>query len=185
MSLGANWSAPIFSADGSPQIISNAVATTSGTVSGGAVYTPAGLLSGRIEAFLTQTVLGGNCGIEYMVTGEGGSPSGYRLFNSSNTSLKILRYTAGGSFTTLLTVTQTISAGDSFGVYVDEAAIHHVYYKPSGGSWAEGGSVTDATWTSGKIGVFISFASTATRIDDFGGGRPPVPFVPHRMPAGV
>jgi hypothetical protein len=173
-SLGSDWSAPTFSTDISPSIISNAIGLTATTASGDAVNTLLGSLTGPIEAFCTYAATGGNAGVEYFVTGYGtATPNGYRLYyNVSTTELRIAKYTAGGSFTTILAVTQALAAGDAFGVSVTAAGVHQIQYKAAAAVnfSAVGGTITDTTWTSGYIGIFISSTSTATRLDDVGGG---------------
>ena len=83
----------------------------------------------------------------------------------------ITLYTDPGESGVLLHVDQTISAGDSVGVTAIGTAIT-LYYKASGGSWVNKGSVTDSAYASGYLSFSIdnNTLHTGNRIDNFGGG---------------
>jgi len=65
-------------------------------------------------------------------------------------------------------IAQAISAGDSLGIAHDSSGTIHIFYKVGAGAWAEIGTRSDSTYSSGILGV--SVASTSVRVDDFGGG---------------
>lgn len=87
---------------------------------------------------------------------------------ASNDAVKINRYDDGVATQLGATITQEFANGDALGFEAIGSAIK-VYRKPSGGSWAELGSRTDATYSSaGYMSVYIQ--ETSWVLDDYGGG---------------
>lgn len=74
-----------------------------------------------------------------------------------------------GIHTTLgTTFSQAVALGDSVGLQAVGTSIN-AYHKPAAGSWTQIATRTDATYTTGKIGIGTN--SPSIRFDDFGGGN--------------
>lgn len=167
--LGANWTAPTFTGDGSPGISTNQ-AYNPGASFADAQMTSAGTIVLPMEAYITAAVVSGTAStaIDYLISGTAGSRNGYRVSTINNTALRISKI-AASAFTNILQVTQTVASGDAFGVSVDANSLHTIWYKAAAGSWTSIGTITDATFVSGTVGIGVAVAA-ATRVDDFGGG---------------
>lgn len=168
--LGANWT-KTFSADLNLAIATNQVKNGGTTSGSSAQMTSLGALASPIEAYIDIPSITESVGLDYLMSNIGtASVSGYRVQTSTgNTLIKVFRID-NGAFTQIgASITQTVSAGDSLGIAVS-GTTHTVWYKPSAGSWTSLGTVTDATYASGSIGILIDNANTLSRIDNFGGG---------------
>jgi hypothetical protein len=168
--LGASWLEPQWPAHDAPAIASNTVkeANASGASSANwnATFGPAS------EALMDVSVRGGDSISIWLRVNNRNSSSitGYQ-FVVIGTSWQIWRIDSSSVFSQIGTgITQTLSVGDSLGAEAIGSALK-MYYKPSGGSWTQKRSETDATYTtSGLIGFEISAVDGVTRLDNFGGG---------------
>jgi hypothetical protein len=157
-------------ADTGAQIVSN-VLTASVTGGDGATtstsYTD-------VEAYATITALLNANADEFQISVRGdytnGNFYGVIYVKNAGTDTIYLRETASWSDTNHVTVAQEVGVGDSIGISAIGSLIT-IYYKASGGSWSNIGSITDTTLTSGKTQLWINEASAnSATVDDFGGG---------------
>ncbi len=84
----------------------------------------------------------------------------------------------------------TLASGDKLGGEIMADGTITWYYKASAGSWGAASGVStrsDATYTSGHIGISKGFNDTTSALDDFGGGTivTASPSVPRMMLLGV
>lgn len=188
LSDGGNWSqAGVLGGGTSADCLQLASNLAEGAVSGSECtsYWTRGPVSGYMEVWCTIGTVGGQA-VELwaMCPNPSGARSGYRIFTTSS-SLTLARANAG-SFSTLTTASQTVSAGDSFGMSIDASGHIQMYYKASGGSWGTiGTQQTDTTFASGYIALACLTSAGAGTATAFGGSTPAsATFVPSRMPLG-
>lgn len=178
--LGANWTQSAFLAGGL-NVSLNTCASPS--TSNGMLYTAGGTPGRPFELYTTVPTVGGtDYGLDYFVQANSSPESLFRLQVHGGTALNIYRAAAGG-YTQIFTVAKTPANGDAFGVSVDVAGVHTVWYKLAAGGWVSQGTVTDTTYTSGLFGIFIGNATV--RFDDFGGGNVPTGSTPRLSLLGV
>jgi hypothetical protein len=114
-----------------------------------------------------------SCGVMVRVkdTGSVVTVDGYTLGPSvaaGTDTIAIQRIDNGVGTTLGSTVSQEITNGDGIGLQVIGSNLEG-FYRSGAGAWASIGSRTDATYGAvGRIGMVST--STATRMDDFGGG---------------
>lgn len=129
-------------------------------------------------------------------SGEGGSArDGYKLYTAYNGGTWFYTvYRADNDVETELTPTfevgPTLASGDKLGGEIMADGTITWYYKASAGSWGAASGVStrsDATYTSGHIGISKGFNDTTSALDDFGGGTivTASPSVPRMMLLGV
>lgn len=110
------------------------------------------------------------------------NPDGYLLVLTPSAGTDTLQIDRGDNgVRTLLgaAVSQEVSVGDSIGIRAIGSTLT-CWYKPSGGSWTELFSRTDATYSAaGRIELITN--SAATIVDDFGGGT----YVPIAITGGA
>jgi hypothetical protein len=169
--LGANWLEPQWPAQQAPKIVSNTVAFATGAT--------------QASSADWSTTVGPNCEVYVDVPTRGGdnisiwlrvnnrnsaSITGYQFY-VTGTNWQIWRIDSSSVFAQLGTgITQAVVAGDSIGAEAIGSALK-MYYKPSGGSWTQKRSETDANHsTSGLLGLEIGNADGLTRLDNFAGG---------------
>jgi hypothetical protein len=168
-----NWTNTIGSAvmTGSLQILSNQAASVAAT---GCAYWNAAKFGPDCEVYVTMgTKPGGTSSamVTYRITNEGtANVDGYGLFTpvTAGNDLQLDSITNEAFTAVGANYTQTVTAGDSYGVMV-VGTIHTPEYKVGAGAWSALATRNDATWNvSGRIGLYDE--STTTRQDDFGGG---------------
>jgi hypothetical protein len=184
--LGANWVSPWQNDPGTVSISS-----TSGRVSGGttgANSNTAGYIATSFaadqEVGLTMPVVDTTGGIFIQLWARSNAntntstTSAYLLRVTSSTSGWSIRKKVGGAGTTQLAgFTQAIASGGSLGLRVTGTTTTTLtcYYKPSGGSWAQVGTVDDTSTpltNSGYMGLTLQ--GTTARGGPFLGGVVPV-----------
>lgn len=123
------------------------------------------LLGPDSEAYFTLSTLQVANSIYCFIRADPTLNSGYWIEIVPDGTINLKRAAA-----TLDTASVTLGAGDSFGIRALGSNITG-RYKPSGGSWSEILSGSDATTAgAGYIGLFVQGDTTA-RMDDFGGGN--------------
>ncbi len=97
--------------------------------------------------------------------------NGYGIQAVKGTSkLRIYRLDDGDRTQLGTDVSQAISSGDSIGISVIGSTIS-LYYKASGGNWVLKDTQTDSTYSgAGNIAIQCQELSSATKLDDLGGG---------------
>ena len=130
----------------------------------------------KAEVYATVTTLAGTNEADTMWLGlitTGGSGDGYVLQwteAAGTDTVGLYKWTSGWIGAQIgSSINQEISAGDSLGLY-SNGSTKRIYYKASGGSWAQLGSdFTDSTYTNANYLTLMVFG-TAIRVDNFGGG---------------
>lgn len=120
------------------------------------------------EAFITVTVLASYFGVFARLTTPTGS---YDAYQASWSASDLTAQRNDNAVQTQLgaTVTLAKTAGDTLGLEVIGSTIK--VYTETGGTWTERLSRADATYSAaGNIGWDLFDATTAMRLDDFGGG---------------
>lgn len=113
-----------------------------------------------------------------------GASDGYACI-WSNVGNSIRSLTNASLSGALVSFTQLIAAGDSFGFSVQGATLQ-AWYKPSGGEWGQKASISNTTYpAAGKIGIRTTDATW--RFDNFGGGTIVSPEAPSMIvvPSGI
>ena len=168
--LGSNWSILTAASGNNAQVVSH---SAQGTSSPSIVYWNQSIF-GSSEAYATIATKGTTTGdnVQLLSRMNTTSVSGYALNYTRNTSgtdsISIVRYTSGTP-TTLVSYAQNVANGDSIGISVIGTTLI-AYYKPSAGGWAELGSTTDGTYTTGNVGLYMSYDTTTQVVTNFGGG---------------
>ncbi|HEY7418595.1 MAG TPA: hypothetical protein VH593_25685, partial [Ktedonobacteraceae bacterium] len=171
--VGSAWTGPAWQASAYPLIASNRIVRT-GAGYGGISWN-AGTFGPDTEVYIT-------CGVKptadvgcFLIIKSPvltGQYSGYRLdcYPNHSSGQFILYRVDNNTLTQLGTVTQAITAGDSWGLETIGTSFR-VCYKAAAGAWTYIGSTfTDTTYNNaGYIGVMLASDSTAA-YDDFGGG---------------
>lgn len=167
--LGANWGGDPWSAGNNLRIVSNTARSQAGVQSNNA-YTAA-TYGANCEAFASVggVTANGYGHVAARMTATDGTSDGYLVQAYTVLGVRLFKYTDGGSFVQLgSTFTQTISAGDKFGISCIGTSIQ-AWYKAGAGAWTSVISVTDSTYAAGgNIGALVS--DNNFYIDDFGGG---------------
>jgi hypothetical protein len=163
LSDGGNWAT--LSTAGLQRISNAAAASSTGPVCV-SYWTPTSF--GSIEAYVTLATLTGANGIVVRGGSPGSSWTGY-LLRTTTTQQILQRWDAGIAAANLLTTALSIASGDQLGISADGSTFR-AYYRPSAGSWTLLGTATDATYATGRAGLFSTNASG--RMDDFYVGLP-------------
>lgn len=156
------------------KVVSNQAENTFGGVH--ADYRSATTYGPNAEVYVTIVAMGGGADTSGVMIGLGdptGTPTGYSLLASKNTSTLTVYRIDGDSNHTVLgaTMSQTITDGDS-PCLRREGNDLNVYYKVGAGSWTFVGTRTDATYTSaGYFGLWADGGSVGSaKLDNLGGG---------------
>jgi hypothetical protein len=179
LSEGGNWAGPIRAASaslGACRLVSNTV----GPSTVGGISTS--------ESYWTPTTFGADqevfCTVSAAATGTQGfsiwcrlqqegadTVDGYNLSYTHGTGFRMFRI-ANAAFSQVgSTNTQAVSTGDAAGLSVIGTSLE-MWYKASGGSWTSLGTGTNSDVAgAGKLGISISQATAAVRLDAFGGGE--------------
>lgn len=99
----------------------------------------------------------------------------YTFYNAGTWSYVVTRNdnAVGTELTPSAEAGPTLANGDKFGGEITSGGTITFYYKAAAGSWGPASGVStrsDATYTSGHIGVSKGFNDVTTTLDDFGGG---------------
>ena len=93
----------------------------------------------------------------------------YQWTDAGTDYFEVARIDNGAATVLGATMSQELSAGDSFGMSVI-ADVIEVWYKPAAGAWTSLGTRTDSTYSAaGYLGLGLWFSTV--RVDDFGGGE--------------
>lgn len=167
----ANWSISNFSDSGlAAQIQDNAATGRSGYDSMIMYWNVANYTNTEVYVTSKATGAGGDAYIGACWNDTNGT--GYVLsLNETSDGWSLVRCDdlSTSDITFLDSGTQAINNGASIGLEVKSGKVR-AYYKASGGSWgALSDEVSDSTYTSGRIALFIYLNSE--RLDDFTGGE--------------
>jgi len=158
-----NWQA--FTGYSTSSIISNQVA---GELTTRAQFWMPDVFEGDVEIFATLAAVGDDVYLYCHLDNETGAttPSYAVQWSQSTGRLNLLRDAVNLEF-----VSQTMAAGDSFGMRV-VGGFCRIYYKAAAGSWtALGTGVQNGAYNKGRLAFALPGTSTATRLDNFGGGN--------------
>lgn len=167
VSLGSNWTTPIFTGDSAITISGNQ-AVTSSNVSCSAYYSNLGVLTDS-GAFLTITGVTTVSRVLARIDSPGGvNLNCYDVTANISPNQLLIRRSNAGSSSVLATFTNisTWAAGHKIGIRVVGSIIEA--WVDQGLGWTLIGSVTDTTIASGYIGIRLG--GTGATVDDFGGG---------------
>lgn len=168
--LGANWIGPLWPGEPAPLIVSNQVA---GTVAGWrSAFWDAAVYSDDVTVFATLANASAQVDLYAHATHEGEAiVSAYSLFwVPSDPGLRIVRVDSETSASVLEYITVTIANGDAIALRKTSDLLR-AWRKPAAGAWgAVGAGATDTAYDFGHLGFELG-PSSATRLDDFGGGQ--------------
>lgn len=170
--VGANWSA--FAAYAALRILSNAVACASGQPTGGE-YWSAATFGPDTEFYLDivgPTTANQTYAMWARVTTPTGSYDAYEtevVFSAGTDEVFIYRFDNASATQLGATISQDFAAGESLGLEVIGTTI--AVYRKSGGSWAQLGTRSDATYgTAGHVAMYHDDQGNDSGYDNAGGG---------------
>lgn len=168
----ANWTTGIDGSTGGFSVDGNAARANNATLS--SAYWNVQNFGPDIEVYVTVAAFAAGSGsprVHWRVLQEGTAGwDGYTLLAYKDTNELFVYRVDNGTQTQLgAAISQTLAAGDSFGVSMTGSTIT-IYYKVGAGSWTSVGTRSDGTYTgAGKIAM-SAFDSTQVAVDNFGGG---------------
>jgi hypothetical protein len=186
LSLTGAWGAPIHTGTlQTMKLSSNAIMDDSLADGGGSgqAYRDDQNYGPGVEAYVTLLNPWANNSSDFWFWMNGNAENaagrdGYKLYAIYNTGVWYYNvYRTDNDVETELTPSfeagPTLASGDKLGGEIAVGGTITWYYKASAGSWGAASGVStrsDATYTSGHIGLSKGFNDTTTSLDDFGGG---------------
>ena len=186
LSTAGAWGAPINTgASQTMKLVSNAIMDDSLADGGGSgqAYRDDQNYGPGVEAYATLVTPWQNNSSDFWfwMNGSGENTAardGYKLYTVHfNGTWFYTVYRVDNDVETELTPTfeagPTLASGDKLGGEITPGGTITWYHKPSAGAWGVASGIStrsDATYTSGHIGLSKGFNDVTTSIDDFGGG---------------
>lgn len=171
LSGGGNWSisgtfvAPF-------QLFSNGILATSGAKINQSSFVNVGDLT-NVDVAATISVLPGTGNYIGVIARQDPTVNTgkncYDCIYIPGTGVLVDYYDSLGTSHNLATYSVTLNAGDAIGLSINGTTLR-AYYKPSGGSWTQLGSITDTRFSHGYIGVAGFPLISGGKLDDFSGG---------------
>lgn len=165
------------------------ITITSNQVSGGSTqnvgYWNVTTYGANMEAFITlptkpsDTAIA-DIGIRIQDVGSIASVDGYsaRVAAAAGTDTLSIQRIDNGTGTTLASVSQEFTSGDSFGIRASGSRLE-LWYRSGSGLWQRLTTATDTTYTNGGY-ISLTLVGSAVRGDNFGGGNSYHPIVTRR-----
>jgi hypothetical protein len=175
LSDSGNWTNPLLSGDGVLKLSSDTVIPADDTGDSSAYWATG--FSVPVECYFTVASFpdgnSGNPALWACVSGEDtGSLSGYHFETNNANEVWVERWDSGTLAETFLDITGlSLGDGDGFGLSVGALGAIEIWHAPGGTGWVSLGTHTDATYTSGKLGLGYSSPDTGSApFTSFGGG---------------